>query len=114
MPRSAPTFRPRRTAAPRHNPRGAGERNRQQTRAMHTGSKAWRQLREQILQRDGCTCAGCGCYGDQVDHVDGDSHNNDMRNLQTLCIVCHGRKTREEQDGHREATEGAGRTSGNP
>lgn len=114
MPRSAPTHKPQRAAVPRHNAQGTGPRERQQRRAMHTGSKAWRQLREQILQRDACTCAACGGYGDQVDHVDGDSHNNDMRNLQTLCIVCHGRKTREEQDGHREAAEGAGRTSRDP
>lgn len=70
---------------------------------MHTDSKGWRLLRLQILVRDGFTCRSCGSYGDHVDHVDGDSHNNDHGNLQTLCIVCHGRKTREEQDGRRAA-----------
>lgn len=98
MPRRAPTFAPRAVKAPKHNPRGNEARERQQRRAMHTGSKAWRQLRMQILARDGFTCAACGCYGDQVDHRDGNSHNNDHDNLQTLCINCHSRKTRQEQD----------------
>jgi len=107
MPRRAPIHRPHRMNAPRHNPRGAGERNRQQTRAMHTGSKGWRMLRLLILERDGFTCRACKSYGEHVDHIDGDSHNNDFSNLQTLCIVCHGRKTRGEQDGRREAHQGA-------
>ena len=98
MARKAPTHRPMQVKAPRHNPRGKVARERQRRRAMHTGSKAWRLLRMQILARDGCACAGCGSYGDQVDHIDGDSHNNAHDNLQTLCINCHSRKTRKEQD----------------
>lgn len=97
MPRRAPTFRPRGITAPRHNPRGHEARERQQRRAMHTGSKAWRQLRMLILTRDGFSCAACGGYGDQVDHIDGDSHNNYHDNLQTLCCSCHSRKTLKEQ-----------------
>lgn len=98
MPSKAPTFRPNRIKAPRHqaNPQGKPQQNRQHTRAFHTGSKAWRLLREVILMRDGFTCAACKGYGDQVDHIDGDSHNNDHDNLQTLCHVCHSRKTRTE------------------
>ena len=30
---------------------------------------------------------------------DGDSHNNDIGNLQTLCHVCHSRKTATEMTG---------------
>ncbi|HNR91521.1 MAG TPA: HNH endonuclease signature motif containing protein [Dokdonella sp.] len=96
MPRKAPTFRPRNITAPKHNPQGKQATNRQRRRAFHTGSKAWRQMREVILTRDGFVCAVCGCYGDQVDHVDGDSHNNDPSNLQTLCITDHSKKTRLE------------------
>ena len=34
-----------------------------------------------------------------VDHIDGNSHNNDMANLQTLCIEGHSRKTQAEKAG---------------
>ncbi len=30
-----------------------------------------------------------------VDHIDGDRGNNDIKNLQTLCKPCHKIKTRE-------------------
>ena len=72
--------------------------NRQRRRAMHTGSKAWLQLRLVILQRDNYLCTDCGRFGDQVDHDDGDSHNNDPDNLKTRCIRCHSSKTRREQN----------------
>ena len=34
-----------------------------------------------------------------VDHIDGNSHNNTMTNLQTLCHEGHSRKTTAEQAG---------------
>ena len=34
-----------------------------------------------------------------VDHIDGDSSNNDTSNLQTLCQQGHSRKTFAEQRG---------------
>lgn len=34
----------------------------------------------------------------QVDHIDGNPHNNDSENLQTLCACCHIHKTIENQD----------------
>lgn len=74
------------------------EGNRQRRRAMHTGSKGWRLLRLSILQRDAYLCCDCGRFGDQVDHDDGDSHNNDPRNLKTRCLVCHSTKTRREMN----------------
>ena len=96
MPYRAPIHKPAQAKAPRHNPRGKDATNRQQRRAMHTGSKAWRLLRESILARDGFTCADCGYYGDQVDHIDGNSHNNDPSNLATRCLRCHSSKTMRE------------------
>lgn len=65
---------------------------------MHTGSKAWKAIRDQVLARDCFTCAECGKYGDQVDHIDGDSHNNppDGSNWQTLCHTHHSAKTMRE------------------
>ena len=93
-----PTHRPAIISAPKHNPRGKEARNRQRRRALNTGSKAWRSIRQDVLIRDCYTCAVCGSYGDQVDHMDGDSHNNDEANLQTLCTSDHSAKTRREQN----------------
>jgi len=94
MPKAPPIHKPKRAKAPRHMEPG----NRQRRRAMHTGSKAWKILRLQVLARDRYICADCGQFGDQVDHVDGDSHNNDPDNLKTRCIRCHSSKTRREQN----------------
>lgn len=70
--------------------------NRQATRALHTGSKAWLALRRRILLRDNYTCRDCPRYGNEVDHADGDSHNNDESNLVTRCKRCHSKKTARE------------------
>lgn len=88
-------------APPTHKRKAAGKRhgeitNRQATRALNTGSKAWRYLRQDILIRDLYTCADCGKYGNQVDHIDNDSHNNDPANLACRCASCHSRKTASE------------------
>lgn len=73
--------------------------NRQTRRGLHTGSKAWRVLRDIVLRRDEYECKACGKFGDHVDHIDNDSHNNDLCNLQTLCLACHSSKTAVEQAG---------------
>ena len=65
--------------------------------------------REKAIQRDGEACGWCGMtrkehrakYGFDitVDHIDDngrytpkDQRNNDLDNLQTLCLGCHGKK----------------------
>ena len=73
--------------------------NRQKTRSLNTGSAEWRRLRASILLRDSYTCAVCGRYGNQVDHIDGNSHNNRPSNLQTLCHADHSAKTASEMAG---------------
>jgi 5-methylcytosine-specific restriction protein A len=65
--------------------------------------KNWPAIRAKILLRDKWQCQSCGriCadrYEAQVDHRvakrDGGDDSDD--NLQTLCLTCHGRKSREE------------------
>ena len=60
------------------------------------------QLREAVLERDGRKCVRCGMTEQQhletwkrpitVDHKDRDHGHNEMDNLQTLCLPCHGSK----------------------
>lgn len=97
MPTRPPTFSPSKPNAPKHKPR---EADRQATRALNTGSKAWRLIRQQVLVRDGYRCQACGrlVVGREahVDHRDGDAsthESNRMENLRVLCIGCHSRAT---------------------
>ena len=63
--------------------------------------------REVILERDNWECVKCGMNQEQhivlfgrgltIDHIDGqgrntDKPNNDLDNLQTLCLRCHNSK----------------------
>lgn len=80
--------------------------DRQAKRAMHTGSKAWREIRAEVLARDLYRCCMCkrlvaGKGEAHVDHIDGDSSNNppDGSNWQTLCAPCHSRKTNQHDGG---------------
>lgn len=80
--------------------------SRQADRALNTGSKAWRQIRQQVLVRDGYQCQACKrlVTGREahVDHIRSDAHlpeSNQLDRLQLLCIRCHGAKTRTEMDG---------------
>ena len=97
MPKAPAKHQPLRVKAARHNPRGQGATERQRKRAMHTGRKGWRLQRLRVLQRDSFTCAECGKYGDQVDHIHGNAHEivGDEQ-LQTLCLTHHSAKTMRE------------------
>jgi len=92
---TAPAIHQRTTAkAPVHG----HVQNRQATREYNTNSKAWKAIRREVLARDRYLCQSCRKYGDQVDHIDGDSCNNprDGSNWQTLCKRCHSSKTARE------------------
>lgn len=67
-------------------------------------SKQWYAIRKQALLRDNWQCRSCGriCANKreaQVDHIvpKKDGGLDELNNLQVLCIECHGRKTRNEQ-----------------
>jgi 5-methylcytosine-specific restriction endonuclease McrA len=73
--------------------------------AMH--KKRFGGLRDNVLARDNYSCKRCGMTDKEhmakwnrhitVDHIDGlgrnvQDPNNNIDNLQTLCLSCHGRK----------------------
>lgn len=64
-------------------------------RTLETNSSAWKKLRKTILERDKFTCQSCGTITTvlEVDHINADSSNNDLSNLQSLCRPCHETKT---------------------
>ena len=80
--------------------------DRQRSRALHTGSKAWKLLREQVLLRDAHQCQACKRVVQgpdaHIDHIHNDAHDpasNTLDRLQVLCAVCHAAKSRAEMDG---------------
>lgn len=64
-------------------------------------SPRWQALRLQAKRRDGWKCLKCGARSRlEVDHIvpirEAPERAFDLDNLQTLCPVHHGRKTRIE------------------
>ena len=109
MPFAPPTHRLKK-AAVQHQSKPDPEKprkpyDRQATRLHHTGSKPWGWIRRQALARDLYTCASCGSYGNEVDHIDSNSWNNEPENLQTLCKPCHARKTMRAKRDRRQTGE---------
>ena len=68
-------------------------------------SRAWYAMRQRVLVRDAWACQECGrvCADKREAHVDhivpkAQGGQDVMENLRTLCVRCHGRKTRQEQN----------------
>lgn len=68
-----------------------------------------------VLKRDNYTCTACPMTNSEhkerfgvrlsIDHIDGNgrnskTQNNDLNNLQTLCLPCHGRKDGKRRRNH--------------
>jgi 5-methylcytosine-specific restriction endonuclease McrA len=90
VPSLPPNHRPASFSGRQHEVK---QTDRQSRRAYHTGSKGWRLIRRDILVRDAFTCVKCGHMdgSNEVDHIDGDSGNNDPSNLRTMCKPCHAK-----------------------
>ena len=63
--------------------------------------RQWRKVRAAVLA-DEPLCRMCAEQGTtmaatEVDHVDGNSSNNDRANLRPLCKPCHSRRTLRDQ-----------------
>ena len=64
---------------------------------------SWRRLRKIVLSKEPL-CRHCNegarlTPATEVDHIDGDTTNNSLDNLQPLCKSCHSKKTVREQGG---------------
>lgn len=96
MPQRAPTFSlyDRRVRVNRQ------AKARQDARLFATNSRQWLRIRDMVLSMEplcrSCMKAGKLTPANEVDHIDGDSANNSIENLQPLCKPCHSEKTAKE------------------
>lgn len=100
MPGRAPKYRPHSGQVKQHAPPA---RDRQAERALATNSTYWLRLRALVLAQSPL-CVACLAEGrmraaSHVDHIDADTSNNDLTNLQGLCRPCHSAKTAREDGG---------------
>lgn len=74
---------------------------------LRTGTRAWRETRARVLQRDNHRCQirgpRCTINATEVDHrtpayLGG---TNDPANLQSVCHACHAQKTAQESQAAR-------------
>lgn len=99
-------------------PPRAGNAAQRQPRIKRSGPKLtttergygwhWQQLRLVVLHEEPlcrfCKTKGVIVAAEEVDHIDGDSHNNERDNLRPLCRLCHLQRTAKDQAFKRKAT----------
>jgi 5-methylcytosine-specific restriction protein A len=100
MPARAPKHRPHARPVKQYAPPA---RDRQAERALATNSTYWLRLRALVLAQSPlcvvCLAEGRTRAASHVDHIDADTSNNDLTNLQGLCRPCHSAKTAREDGG---------------
>jgi 5-methylcytosine-specific restriction protein A len=71
------------------------------TRQQRGYDAAWQRVRLVVLAAEPlcrfCDAAGRIEPATEVDHIDGNSRNNDRANLRPLCKPCHSRRTARDQ-----------------
>ncbi|CAM5204465.1 hypothetical protein CDEF62S_00632 [Castellaniella defragrans] len=76
---------------------------RRNRRGLSTNTARWKRLRLAVLAGEPlcrmCAEAGRITLARAVNHIDGDSGNNELSNLQPLCLSCHTRKTNQFDGG---------------
>ena len=71
-------------------------------RKGYMSKKVWERVRLRVLDLASWRCAGCGHYGNEVDHIQPLTKGGatyDPGNLQVLCSECHRTKTSTENRG---------------
>lgn len=101
MPQRIPSHKPPRIG-PRHR---RDESKRPSAHERGYCDKAHRAWRQAVLTRDAWQCQACGrvcgdkreAHADHIVPISQGGGRYSLSNGQTLCIACHGRKTRAEQ-----------------
>lgn len=75
---------------PKHRRQHRRRRKAEGSTGARGSTRQWRELRVKVLRRDGYACTYCGSSEDlEIHHMDGDSSNNNLYNLVSVCRRHH-------------------------